>query len=72
MDETEVAFGRTLATFMSACTPIEKHLLEGHPLTETNLELISTTAAGLQTAILVWKDKHGIPINRPTTLDTDS
>ena len=53
MDEAEVAFGRLLAAFMSASTPIEKYLLDGRPLTDTNLELIATTAAGLQTAIVV-------------------
>ena len=59
-DDREVAFGRSLAAFMSACTPIEEHLLEGLPLSETNLQLISTTAAGLQTAIQVWMRKNGV------------
>jgi hypothetical protein len=72
MDDTEVAFQRSVAAFIFACTPIEKHLLEGHPVTETNLELIATTAAGLQTAIQVWKRKSGMPINRPANLDTSS
>ena len=72
MDDAELAFGRSLATFMSACTPIERHLLEGHPLSDTHLDLIATTAAGLQTAIVVWKQKNGIPINRPDNLDEQS
>jgi hypothetical protein len=72
MDDAELAFGRSLAAFMAACTPIEKHLLDGHPLTDTNLELIATTAGGLQTAIAVWKQKNGIPINQPTNSDTSS
>jgi hypothetical protein len=38
MDEADVAFGQSLAAFMSACTPIEQHLMDGKPLTDTNLD----------------------------------
>ena len=72
MDEADVAFAQSLAAFMSACTPIEQHLMEGKPLTDTNLELISTVTLGLQTALVVWKQKNGNPINRPANLDGQS
>ena len=72
MDEAEVAFGQSLAAFMSACTPIEEHLMEGKPLTDTNLELISSVTQGLQTALVAWRQKNGIPINRPDNLDGQS
>ncbi len=72
MDEAEVAFGQSLAMFMSACSPIEQHLMDGKPLTDTNLELISTVTMGLQTAIVVWKQKNGIPINRLEPFDGKS
>lgn len=42
MDEAEVACGQSLAACMSACTPIERHLMEGKPLTDRTLALIST------------------------------
>lgn len=65
MDDGELAFGRSLAAFMSACTPIEQHLLDGPPVIDTNLELISTTVTGLHSAILVWKRKNGLPLDLP-------
>ncbi len=39
----QVPFTRTVVRFVSSCTPIERHILPGKPLTDTEMDLISNT-----------------------------
>ncbi len=51
-----------VAKFVSASGPIERHLLEGKPLTDVELDSIANISLGFQMAIEVWKRTNGLPI----------
>ena len=57
----EVPSHRLVANFMSGSAPLEEYLRQGKPLTDSEMELISLTLAGLQTFITVWKRKNPTP-----------
>lgn len=54
----QVPFQRLLVRFVSTSTPIERHLLAGKQLTDTERDLIYNTVLILQAALEVWKKKH--------------
>ncbi len=53
-----VPFQRLLVRFVSTSTPIERHLLAGKQLTDTERDLIYNTILILQAALEVWQRKH--------------
>lgn len=53
---------RWVAMFMTACLPVEKFLMGGHPLTTIEADSIARTIEGLQTALDVWARKNRRPI----------
>jgi hypothetical protein len=55
----QVPFQRLLVRFVSTSTPIERHLLAGKQLTDTERDLIHNTVLILQGALEVWQSKHG-------------
>jgi hypothetical protein len=54
----QVPFQRLLVRFVSTSTPIERHLLAGKQLTDTERDLIYNTVLILQAALEVWQRKH--------------
>mgnify|MGYP001568719414 FL=1 len=54
----QVPFQRLLVRFVSTSTPIERHLLAGKQLTDTERDLIYNTVLILQAALEVWQSKH--------------
>lgn len=50
---------RLVAEFMTASTPLERHLQQGSPLTDLESQLVSTTIANLKLFHEVWKRKNG-------------
>ena len=54
-------FTRSVIRFVSSCTPIERHLLAGKPLTDAERDLIYNTVLILQAALDVWQKKHRKP-----------
>jgi hypothetical protein len=54
----QVPFQRLLVRFVSTSTPIERHLLAGKELTDTERDLIHNTVLILQSALEVWQRKH--------------
>lgn len=57
--QQQVPFQRLLVRFVSTSTPIERHLLAGKQLTDTERDLIYNTVLILQAALEVWQKKHG-------------
>jgi hypothetical protein len=53
-----VPFQRLLVRFVSTSTLIERHLLAGKQLTDTERDLIYNTILILQAALEVWQRKH--------------
>lgn len=63
-----IPFQRLLVRFVSASTPIERHLLGGKPLADSERDLIYNTVLILQAALEVWQRKQGMPfspVHRP-------
>jgi hypothetical protein len=58
-DKEYLEVERAIASFLSACLPVEKYLQAGTSLTNLQLDTISTAIQGLQTNIVVWKSKAG-------------
>lgn len=56
-----VPFQRLLVRFVSASTPIERHLLAGKQLMDTERDLIYNTVLILQAALEVWQRKNSRP-----------
>ncbi len=54
----QVSFQRSLVKFVSHSRPIERHLLAGKPLTDTERDLIYNTVLILQASLEVWQKKH--------------
>lgn len=54
----QVVFQRSLVKFVSHSAPIERHLLAGKPLTDTERDLIYNTVLILQASLEVWQKKH--------------
>ncbi|MBH0203183.1 MAG: hypothetical protein HP496_13030 [Nitrospira sp.] len=54
----QVSFQRLLVRFVSTSTPIERHLLAGKELTDTERDLIYNTVLILQAALEVWQRNH--------------
>lgn len=54
----QVPFQRLLVRFVSNSTPIERHLLAGKQLTDTERDLIYNTVLILQAALEVWQRNH--------------
>jgi hypothetical protein len=54
----QVPFQRLLVRFVSTSTSIERHLLAGKPLTDTERDLIYNTVLILQAALEVWQRTH--------------
>ncbi|MGC4097869.1 MAG: hypothetical protein QM706_12200 [Nitrospira sp.] len=54
-------FTRSVVQFVSSCAPIERHVLAGKPLTETEWNLIVNTMRILQAALDVWHRTHSTP-----------
>jgi hypothetical protein len=54
----QVPFQRLLVRFVSSSTPIERHLLAGKQLTDTERDLIYNTVLILQAPLEVWQRKH--------------
>ncbi|MDK2742914.1 MAG: hypothetical protein H8K03_17805 [Nitrospira sp.] len=59
-----VPFTRSVVRFVSSCTPIERHLLSGKPLADSERDLIYNTVLILQAALEVWQRKHGMPFSK--------
>jgi hypothetical protein len=57
-EEGGVLANRWVGLFMTACQPVEKHLIEGHPLTVIEEDSVTNTIKGLQTALEVWIRKN--------------
>ena len=64
-----VAFARSVVRFVSSCTPIERHLLAGKPLADSERDLIYNTVLILQAALEVWQRKNAIPSRQPPRPD---
>ena len=60
----QIPFTRSLIRFVSACTPIERHLLAGKSLTDAERDLIYNTVLILQAALEVWQRKHSTPSSK--------
>jgi hypothetical protein len=56
--QQQVPFQRLLVRFVSTSTPIERHLLAGKQLTDTERDLIYNTVLILQAALEVWQRKQ--------------
>ena len=59
MADEDLPTHRLIANFMTASTPLEKHLQQGEPLTDLELQSLSLTIDSLQTFLDGWKTKHG-------------
>lgn len=57
MHARQILFQRSLVKFVSHSTPIERHLLAGKPLTDTERDLIFNTVLILQASLEVWQKK---------------
>jgi hypothetical protein len=66
---TQVAFARSVVRFVSSCTPIERHLLAGKPLADSERDLIYNTVLILHAALEVWQRKNPIPSSQPPRPD---
>lgn len=55
----KVLFQRSLVKFVTHSTPVERHLLAGKPLTDTERDLIYNTVLILQASLEVWQKKRG-------------
>jgi hypothetical protein len=53
---------QTIANFLSSCLAIEKLLQEVPPLTDLQLDTITTAIQGVHTNVVVWKSKVGKPL----------
>jgi len=60
-------FGRSVVRFVSSSRPIERHLLAGKPLADSERELIHNTVLILQAALEVWQRKHAMTRHRHRT-----
>ena len=60
-EQGEVSVNRWVAMFMTACVPVEKYLMGGHPLTDIEADSMTSTIEGLRTALDVWKRKNRRP-----------
>ncbi|OQW34784.1 MAG: hypothetical protein A4E19_17870 [Nitrospira sp. SG-bin1] len=61
----QVPFQRLLVRFISTSTPIERHLLAGKQLTDTERDLIYNTVLILHAALEVWQKKRGRSPRKP-------
>ncbi|MFY4727526.1 hypothetical protein [Nitrospira sp. BLG_2] len=59
-----IPFQRLLVRFVSNSTPIERHLLAGKPLEDSERDLIYNTVLILQAALEVWQRKQGMPFSQ--------
>lgn len=50
---------RLVADFMIASSPLEKHLQEGGPLTDSEASSVEVTLVSLKLFLDSWKRKHG-------------
>jgi hypothetical protein len=64
-----VPFQRSLVRFVSSCPPIERHLLAGKPLKDSERDLIYNTVLILQAALEVWQRKNPMPFSPPPRID---
>ena len=48
-----------VAKFLTASTPLEKHLQQGGPLTELESQSVAITISNLQLFFDIWKKKRG-------------
>ncbi|BCA53230.1 hypothetical protein W02_03700 [Nitrospira sp. KM1] len=51
---------RLVSQFVSASVPLEKYLMDGGALTDSELRSIALTMSALQIFINGWKQKRGI------------
>ena len=60
----EKSVNRIVADFTAAALPLEHYMREGLPLTPAHRELIEATLMGVEAYLMLWKQKHNIPITQ--------
>lgn len=65
----QVPFRQSLVRFVSSCPPIERHLMAGKTLTDTERDLIYNTVLILQASLEVWQRKNPRKSSKPPRRD---
>ena len=68
----ETASYRIISKLLAAMTPVEKHLKDGRPLTDLQVESISLAIGVLQTFLDIWKARYKYKEKRPKTKSAEA